>query len=119
MGVTIVNSMIENLRNHRVEKILNATNNLNILAPPDSQQLLTHWKIVTHYTNLERLIHLATPLYYVTDSGAYDGIGYYGADIATDAMILVEGNGQVLGSKHLMESLRAETYMGDSTFYFH
>eukprot|EP00957_Ditylum_brightwellii_P044664 3386221-Ditylum_brightwellii.AAC.1 len=57
-------------------------------------------------------------LYYVTDGGADDGIGYFGWVIAIDTKIITKGYGQAHGSKHQMESLRAETYGGIAVFNF-
>eukprot|EP00957_Ditylum_brightwellii_P146693 11166429-Ditylum_brightwellii.AAC.1 len=51
-------------------------------------------------------------LYYVTDGGADNGIGYFGWVIATDTRIIAKGYGQAQGNDHQMESLRAETYGG-------
>eukprot|EP00957_Ditylum_brightwellii_P177912 13551396-Ditylum_brightwellii.AAC.1 len=61
---------------------------------------------------------MAQELYYVSDGGADDGIGYFGWLIATDTKILIEGNVQALGKESLMESLQAETYGGISLFLF-
>eukprot|EP00957_Ditylum_brightwellii_P138934 10590203-Ditylum_brightwellii.AAC.1 len=57
-------------------------------------------------------------LYYVTDSGADDGIGYFGWIIATDTRIITKEYDQAQGNEHQMESLRAETYGGIAVFTF-
>eukprot|EP00957_Ditylum_brightwellii_P101337 7722665-Ditylum_brightwellii.AAC.1 len=57
-------------------------------------------------------------LYYVTDGGADNGIGYFGWVIATDTRIIMKGYGQARGNEHQMESFRAETYRGIAVFTF-
>eukprot|EP00957_Ditylum_brightwellii_P198270 15108418-Ditylum_brightwellii.AAC.1 len=57
-------------------------------------------------------------LYYVTDGGADDRIGYFGWLIATVTRIISKGYRHVQGNEHQMESLRAETYGGITVFTF-
>eukprot|EP00957_Ditylum_brightwellii_P089891 6845803-Ditylum_brightwellii.AAC.1 len=61
---------------------------------------------------------MAQELYYVSDGGANDSIGYFEWLIATDTKILIEGNGQVLVKESLTESLQAETYGEIALFLF-
>eukprot|EP00957_Ditylum_brightwellii_P082282 6256238-Ditylum_brightwellii.AAC.1 len=48
-------------------------------------------------------------LYFVTDGGETNGVGYYGWVIATMCGILVEGKGHATGLPPLMESLCTES----------
>eukprot|EP00957_Ditylum_brightwellii_P187191 14256934-Ditylum_brightwellii.AAC.1 len=61
---------------------------------------------------------MAYELYYVSDRGANDSIGYFGWLIATDTTILIEGNSQAPGKESLMESLQTETIEGIALFLF-
>eukprot|EP00957_Ditylum_brightwellii_P076821 5839251-Ditylum_brightwellii.AAC.1 len=61
---------------------------------------------------------MAHELYYVSDGGADDSIGYFVWIIVTDTKILIEGNSQALGKDSLMVSLQAETYGGITLFFF-
>eukprot|EP00957_Ditylum_brightwellii_P128073 9767909-Ditylum_brightwellii.AAC.1 len=61
---------------------------------------------------------LALKLYYMSDSGVDNGIGYFGWLIATETTILIECNGHTIGKESLMESSRAETYGAIVIFLF-
>jgi hypothetical protein len=82
------------------------------------RQLFLYWEHVKHPDDLKMQILLGTALYYVTDGGADDGIGYFGWVIASDTRIITKGYGQAQGNEHHMESLRAETYGGIALFTF-
>ena len=82
------------------------------------RQLLKHWQHVHNEQDLQKEIQLGTTFYYVTDGGADDGIGYFGWTIATETTLITKGYGQVLGTDHQMESLRAETYGAIALFSF-
>eukprot|EP00957_Ditylum_brightwellii_P081447 6195801-Ditylum_brightwellii.AAC.1 len=62
---------------------------------------------------------MAQELYYVSDGGADDGIGYFGWLIATDTKLLIKGNSQAISKEYLMESLQTETYGGIGLFLRH
>eukprot|EP00957_Ditylum_brightwellii_P107040 8167242-Ditylum_brightwellii.AAC.1 len=76
------------------------------------RQLFLFWKHITDHEELKTQRLLGKALYYVTDGGADNGIGYSGWVIATDTRIITKGYGQTQGNEHQMESLRAETYRG-------
>eukprot|EP00957_Ditylum_brightwellii_P000386 30129-Ditylum_brightwellii.AAC.1 len=61
---------------------------------------------------------LGKTIYYVTDGGSNDGIGYFGWVITTDTRIITKGYGQAQRNEHQMESLKAETYGGIAVFTF-
>eukprot|EP00957_Ditylum_brightwellii_P136871 10437636-Ditylum_brightwellii.AAC.1 len=73
--------------------------------------LLIYWSFKTRDENhLKQHILQKQPLYYTTDGGADDRLGYYGWVIANSTTKLVEGYGRALGDPELMESSRAKSY---------
>eukprot|EP00957_Ditylum_brightwellii_P106798 8147646-Ditylum_brightwellii.AAC.1 len=73
--------------------------------------MLWHYTFCTsQHNNLFQHIKSKTHIWYVTDSGADDGLGYFGWAITTNTTILVEGYGQAQGNLSQAKSLQSESY---------
>eukprot|EP00957_Ditylum_brightwellii_P045169 3424734-Ditylum_brightwellii.AAC.1 len=73
----------------RCQKPDNFQDYINAL-PEWEQQLFLYWKRITNHEDLKTQIVLGKMLYYVTDGGADNSIGYFGWVIATDTRIITK-----------------------------